>query len=69
FAGFVIFSVLGFMFEEMNVAVPDVADEGPGPVFVVYPEGLTQMPLLTLWAILFFIMMTTLEFSYIGQLH
>ena len=36
---------------------------GPGLVFVVYPEGLAQMPAAPVWSVLFFLMMTTLGFS------
>ncbi|XP_069107590.1 sodium- and chloride-dependent glycine transporter 1-like [Argopecten irradians] len=63
FAGFAIFSVLGFMAYTKGVSVEDVATDGPGLVFVVYPEGLSQMPVPTLWAILFFFMMMTIGFS------
>lgn len=63
YAGFVIFSVLGFMAYAKGVTVPEVAKGGPGLVFIVYPEGLAQMPVAPLWSILFFFMMSTLGFS------
>ncbi|XP_064598134.1 sodium- and chloride-dependent glycine transporter 1-like [Liolophura sinensis] len=63
YAGFVIFSVLGFMAKNKGVTVDKVADGGPGLVFVVYPEGISQMSVSPLWAILFFLMMITLGFS------
>ncbi|CAH1788711.1 unnamed protein product [Owenia fusiformis] len=64
YAGFAVFSVLGFMATRANLPVEQVAVSGPGLVFVVYPEGLTQMPgSPTAWAILFFIMMMFLGFS------
>jgi SNF family Na+-dependent transporter len=60
FAGFVIFAVLGFMAEEQGVHVKDLALDGPGLTFIVYPKAIAQMPLAPLWSILFFLMLVTL---------
>uniref|UniRef100_T1J2S9 Transporter n=1 Tax=Strigamia maritima TaxID=126957 RepID=T1J2S9_STRMM len=59
-SGFVIFSVLGYMAHEQNKRVEDVATEGPGLVFVVYPEAISTMPGSTFWALIFFMMLLTL---------
>ncbi|XP_059141513.1 sodium- and chloride-dependent glycine transporter 1-like [Physella acuta] len=63
FAGFVIFSILGFMAHEKGVDVADVAKGGPGLVFEVYPEALSRMVVAPMWSIFFFIMMATLGFG------
>ncbi|KAJ6218465.1 hypothetical protein RDWZM_009622 [Blomia tropicalis] len=59
-AGFVIFSVLGYMAHRLNVEVKDIAAEGPGLVFIVYPEAISAMPAGPIWAVIFFLMLLTL---------
>lgn len=68
YAGFVTFSVLGFMAHKKNTTVDKVAAGGPGLAFIVYPEALAQMPVSPVWAVLFFLMMMILGFSSIFSL-
>ncbi|XP_042872914.1 sodium- and chloride-dependent glycine transporter 2-like [Penaeus japonicus] len=56
-AGFVVFSVLGFMAKRAGVSVEEVVDAGPSLVFVIYPEALSLMPVAPFWSILFFLML------------
>ncbi|XP_065569166.1 sodium- and chloride-dependent GABA transporter 2-like [Artemia franciscana] len=60
YSGLAIFSVLGFMAHEQGVDVGQVAESGPGLIFIAYPKAITQMPLPALWSILFFIMVLLL---------
>lgn len=59
-SGFVIFSVLGYMSCKSGKPIQNVAQEGPGLVFVVYPEALATMPGASLFSIIFFLMLLTL---------
>ncbi|XP_050074035.1 sodium-dependent dopamine transporter isoform X2 [Anopheles maculipalpis] len=59
-AGFVIFSVLGYMAHASGQSIKDVATEGPGLVFVVYPAAIATMPGSIFWALIFFMMLLTL---------
>uniref|UniRef100_A0A0M3IIC4 Sodium-and chloride-dependent GABA transporter 2 n=1 Tax=Ascaris lumbricoides TaxID=6252 RepID=A0A0M3IIC4_ASCLU len=65
------FQVLGYMSCKSGKPIQDVAQqekekkksafqEGPGLVFVVYPEALATMPGASLWSIIFFLMLLTL---------
>ncbi|XP_054905309.1 sodium- and chloride-dependent GABA transporter ine [Poeciliopsis prolifica] len=59
-AGLVIFSAIGYMSFKHNLPVDNIATDGPGLVFVVYPEVLSTMPGYQIWAPLFFIMLLCL---------
>ncbi|KAG5857132.1 sodium-dependent dopamine transporter isoform X1 [Anguilla anguilla] len=60
FSGFVIFSFLGNMSQKHNVALDEVATNGPGLVFIIYPEAIATLPGSSVWAVIFFIMLLTL---------
>ena len=74
-AGFVIFSVLGYMAKMQvnftyyhclcilvlqDLGVDEVGMEGEGLVFIVYSDAIASMPGSFFWAILFFFMLITL---------
>ncbi|KAF7989109.1 hypothetical protein HCN44_007419 [Aphidius gifuensis] len=59
-AGFVIFSVLGYMAHASGKPIEEVATEGPGLVFIVYPAAIATMPGSIFWALIFFMMLLTL---------
>uniref|UniRef100_A0A668A8G6 Transporter n=1 Tax=Myripristis murdjan TaxID=586833 RepID=A0A668A8G6_9TELE len=56
-AGFVIFSAFGYMSYLQGIPVSELAVDGPGLVFVVYPQAFATMPVAQLWAVLFFFML------------
>ncbi|XP_060517059.1 sodium- and chloride-dependent glycine transporter 1 [Cylas formicarius] len=57
FAGFVVFSIIGFMSHQTGLPLSSVATGGPGLVYVTYPEAISMLPWPNLWAILFFLML------------
>ncbi|KAK3591522.1 hypothetical protein CHS0354_031630 [Potamilus streckersoni] len=59
-AGFVVFAVLGYMAHIQGRNMDDLAIEGPGLVFFVYPEAIGSLQGSVFWSIIFFIMLITL---------
>ncbi|XP_068456191.1 sodium- and chloride-dependent GABA transporter ine [Clinocottus analis] len=59
-AGFVIFSAFGYMSHLQGIPVSDLAVDGPGLVFIVYPQAFANMPVSQLWAVIFFFMLLCL---------
>ena len=44
FAGFAVFSIIGFIMQAMNIPVGDVSASGLGLAFVTYPAAISMMP-------------------------
>ncbi|XP_045907887.1 sodium- and chloride-dependent GABA transporter 3-like [Micropterus dolomieu] len=59
-AGFVVFSVLGFMAQKQGVTVDNVVESGPGLAFIAYPQATAMMPLPQFWSVCFFLMLILL---------
>ncbi|GLD49354.1 sodium- and chloride-dependent GABA transporter 3-like isoform X1 [Lates japonicus] len=60
-AGFVVFSVLGFMAQKQGITVDTVAESGPGLAFIAYPQATAMMPLPQFWTVCFFLMLIFLS--------
>ncbi|XP_052834059.1 sodium- and chloride-dependent GABA transporter ine [Octopus bimaculoides] len=59
-AGFAIFSILGALAMSQGKTVEEVVTEGPGLVFIIYPQAFSEMPVAQLFAFLFFLMLICL---------
>ncbi|XP_015586336.1 sodium- and chloride-dependent GABA transporter ine isoform X3 [Cephus cinctus] len=61
--GIFAFATIGNISLEQNMTVEAVLSDGPGLVFVVYPQALAKMPASQLWAVLFFFMLVCLSLN------
>uniref|UniRef100_A0A915AK12 Transporter n=1 Tax=Parascaris univalens TaxID=6257 RepID=A0A915AK12_PARUN len=59
-AGFVVFSILGYMSLIANKDIAEIVKPGVGLAFQAYPEVASNLPLKQLWSFLFFLMITIL---------
>jgi NSS family neurotransmitter:Na+ symporter len=61
FAGFGVFSVVGYLAQAMNVGVPKVTTSGVGLAFITYPTAIKLLPFWApLFGLLFFLLLLTL---------
>ncbi len=60
FAGFAVFSVLGYLAQAQGVPIDSVVAAGPGLAFVIYPTAMSLMPFAPVIAAMFFITLLTL---------
>jgi NSS family neurotransmitter:Na+ symporter len=61
FAGFVVFSMLGYLAKVQGLPVPEVTASGTGLAFVAFPTAISQLPALnSLFGLIFFIALLTL---------
>ena len=60
FAGFVVFSIIGYLANQEDKEVDDVVQAGKGLAFVVFPAAISRMPASSLFSVLFFLMLLLL---------
>ena len=60
FAGFAVFSVLGYLAQSQGVPIGNVVKGGPGLAFVIYPTAMSLMPLAPVVSVMFFVTLLTL---------
>lgn len=61
FAGFVVFSMLGYLAKVQGLPVPDVTTSGTGLAFVAFPTAISQLPALNAaFGVIFFVTLLTL---------
>ena len=61
FAGFVVFSMLGYLAQAQGVDVSEVAEKSTGLAFVTFPTAISKLPALNaLFGVVFFVALLTL---------
>jgi NSS family neurotransmitter:Na+ symporter len=61
FAGFVVFSILGYLANVQGLPVPEVTASGTGLAFVTFPTAISKLPMLnSLFGVIFFVTLLTL---------
>ena len=61
FAGFAVFSILGYLAQAMGVSVPEVTKSGFGLAFITYPTAIRLLPFIpAFFGFLFFLLLLTL---------
>ena len=63
YAGFVVFSVIGFLADSTGKEIEDTVEDGIKLAFVVYPSAVLEMDVSPLWSFLFFFMLLNLALS------
>lgn len=58
FAGFGVFSILGYMALQQQLPIGEVVDSGIGLAFVAYPQAISLLPFGTVFGVLFFFLLT-----------
>ncbi|XP_044271183.1 sodium- and chloride-dependent GABA transporter ine-like isoform X2 [Tribolium madens] len=61
--GIFAFATIGNIASEQGTSIEAVIDDGPGLIFVVYPQAMAKMPAAQLWAVLFFFMLICLALN------
>lgn len=54
------FATLGNLAFEQNTSIENAISDGPGLIFVVYPQAMAKMPAGQMWAVMFFFMLLCL---------
>ncbi|CAH0555766.1 unnamed protein product [Brassicogethes aeneus] len=61
--GIFAFATIGNIAHEQKTTIENVIDDGPGLIFVVYPQAMAKMPAAQLWAVFFFFMLICLALN------